>query len=107
MRPRPIDVGAHRQNTLRAKQVVRPSVANQSSTAGTVAGEADARPVEADTLFNMVSVTKAVLATAPHVLAERGFVDYEAPIARRVSPSGLQRCSGRVPHCCRPGLRWF
>jgi len=49
------------------------------------AGTADARtgaPVRADTLFNVYSVTKAVTATALHIQAERGLVDYDAPMAR-------------------------
>lgn len=49
------------------------------------AGLADpegARPVDGDTLFNVFSVTKAVAATALHVQAERGLVDYDAPVAR-------------------------
>ncbi|MBW8814195.1 MAG: beta-lactamase family protein [Caulobacterales bacterium] len=39
------------------------------------------RPVTPDTLFNVYSVTKAVAATALHIQAERGLVDYDAPIA--------------------------
>jgi len=47
-------------------------------------GLADAetgRPVDGDTLFNVFSVTKAVAATALHIQAARGFVDYEARVA--------------------------
>ena len=40
------------------------------------------RPVEASTLFPVFSVTKAVTATALHVQAERGLIDYDAPMAR-------------------------
>ncbi|MBB6426859.1 serine hydrolase domain-containing protein [Sphingopyxis sp. JAI128] len=46
-----------------------------------VADPATGRKVEADTLFNVYSVTKAVTATALHIQAERGHVDYDAPIA--------------------------
>lgn len=49
------------------------------------AGMADSetgRAVDGDTLFNVFSVTKAVVATALHIQAERGLVDYEAPVAR-------------------------
>jgi CubicO group peptidase (beta-lactamase class C family) len=49
------------------------------------AGMADpetARPVDGQTLFNVFSVTKAVAATALHVQAERGLVDYDSPVAR-------------------------
>jgi CubicO group peptidase (beta-lactamase class C family) len=48
------------------------------------AGLADAttgRPVDGDTLFNVYSVSKAVTATALHIQVERGFVDYDAPVA--------------------------
>jgi len=47
-----------------------------------VADPATGRPVRPDTLFNVYSVTKAVTATALHIQAERGLVDYDAPIAR-------------------------
>lgn len=49
------------------------------------AGLADpgtARNVDGDTLFNVYSVTKGVAATALHVQAERGLVDYDSPVAR-------------------------
>ena len=39
------------------------------------------RPVDGDTLFNVFSVSKAVTATALHIQAERGLVDYDAPVA--------------------------
>lgn len=47
-------------------------------------GVADAdsgRPVDGDTLFNVFSVSKAVTATALHIQAERGLVDYDARVA--------------------------
>lgn len=46
-----------------------------------LADPATGRTVTPDTLFNVYSVTKAVAATALHIQAERGLVDYEAPIA--------------------------
>lgn len=46
------------------------------------ADPASGRPVDGDTLFNVYSVTKAVAATALHVLAERGHIDYDAPVSR-------------------------
>jgi CubicO group peptidase (beta-lactamase class C family) len=46
-----------------------------------IADQATGRRVDADTLFNVFSVTKAVASTAIHVQAERGHVDYDAPIA--------------------------
>lgn len=40
------------------------------------------RKVDGDTLFNVYSVTKAVAATALHILADRGFIDYNAPVIK-------------------------
>lgn len=48
------------------------------------AGIADYRtgaPVRSDTLFNVFSVTKAVTATALHILADRGLIDYHERVA--------------------------
>jgi CubicO group peptidase (beta-lactamase class C family) len=39
------------------------------------------RNVEGDTLFNVFSVTKAVVATAVHMQVERGLLGYDAPVA--------------------------
>jgi CubicO group peptidase (beta-lactamase class C family) len=47
-------------------------------------GDADpatGRPVNGDTLFNVYSVTKAVAATALHMLVDRGRLAYDAPVA--------------------------
>lgn len=49
---------------------------------GGVADPATGRLVDGDTLFNVYSVTKAVAATALHLQAERGLIDYDAPVAR-------------------------
>jgi CubicO group peptidase (beta-lactamase class C family) len=49
--------------------------------AGTM-GPEDPRPVQADTLFSSFSTTKGVAATALHILADRGEIDYEAPVAK-------------------------
>jgi CubicO group peptidase (beta-lactamase class C family) len=46
-----------------------------------LADETTGRKVDGDTLFNVFSVTKAVAATCLHVQADRGLLDYEAPIA--------------------------
>jgi CubicO group peptidase (beta-lactamase class C family) len=48
-----------------------------------VYGTADSsrRPVSADTLFPVFSFSKAIAATALHLQAERGLVDYDAPVA--------------------------
>jgi len=48
------------------------------------AGVADVRtgtPVDGDTLFPVFSTTKGIVATVIHILAERGQIDYEKPIA--------------------------
>ncbi len=47
---------------------------------GGLADPDSGRPVDGDTLFNVFSVTKAVAATALHILAERGLIDYDAPV---------------------------
>lgn len=44
--------------------------------------ETRAQAVDGDTLFNVYSVTKAVAATALHILADRGQIDYDAPVSR-------------------------
>ena len=47
-----------------------------------VAERATGRPVDGDTLFTVFSVSKGVVATCAHLLAERGRMDYDAPVAR-------------------------
>src|SRR5688572_8573777 len=49
--------------------------------AGTM-GPEDPRPVQADTLFSSFSTTKGVAATALHILADRGVIDYGAPVSK-------------------------
>jgi CubicO group peptidase (beta-lactamase class C family) len=49
---------------------------------GGVADLTTGRPVDRDTLFPVFSVVKAVAAIALHIQAERGLIEYEAPIAR-------------------------
>jgi CubicO group peptidase (beta-lactamase class C family) len=44
-------------------------------------GPDDPRPVQPDSLFLSFSTTKGVAATALHILADRGLVDYDAPVA--------------------------
>lgn len=48
---------------------------------GGVADPESGRPVDGDTLFNVFSVTKGVVATALHIQAERGLIDYDRPVA--------------------------
>lgn len=45
-------------------------------------GPGDARPVEPDSLFLSFSATKGVTALAVHQLADRGLLDYDAPVAQ-------------------------
>ena len=46
-----------------------------------VADEATGRPLDGDTLFTSWSTTKGFVATCVHILADRGLLDYDAPIA--------------------------
>lgn len=48
---------------------------------GGIADPATGRPVDGGTLFNVYSVTKAVAATAVHMLVDRGRLDYDTPVA--------------------------
>lgn len=48
---------------------------------GGLADNDTGRPVDGDTLFNVYSVTKAVAATALHILVDRGHVSYDAKVA--------------------------
>lgn len=45
-------------------------------------GPDDPRPVRPDTLFLSFSTTKGVAALALHQLADRGLIDYDAPVAK-------------------------
>jgi len=47
-----------------------------------VADEETGRPVDADTIFTVFSATKGVAATALHIQAERGLIDYGAPMVK-------------------------
>jgi CubicO group peptidase (beta-lactamase class C family) len=51
-------------------------------TWGGVADGVTGRKVDGDTLFNVYSVTKAVAAVALHMQADRGLIDYNAPVTR-------------------------
>jgi CubicO group peptidase (beta-lactamase class C family) len=48
---------------------------------GGLADEGTGRKVDGNTLFPVFSVTKAVTATALHIQAERGLIDYDKPIS--------------------------
>ena len=45
-------------------------------------GPGDPRPVQAGTLFPSFSTTKGPAALALHILADRGIIDYDAPVAK-------------------------
>jgi CubicO group peptidase (beta-lactamase class C family) len=45
-------------------------------------GPEDTRPVKPDTLFLSFSTTKGIAALAVHQLADRGLLDYDAPVAK-------------------------
>src|SRR5687768_4586896 len=47
-----------------------------------LADESSNRPVDGGTLFTAFSISKGITATCVHILADRGLVDYDAPIAR-------------------------
>jgi CubicO group peptidase (beta-lactamase class C family) len=47
-----------------------------------VADRASGQPVDGQTLFTVFSTSKGIAATCAHMLAERGQLDYAAPIAR-------------------------
>ena len=49
---------------------------------GGIADETTGRKVDGDTLFPVFSLVKAVTATALHIQAERGLIEYDQPIAR-------------------------
>ena len=46
-----------------------------------LADPASGRPVDGDTLFNVSSCGKGVAATCLHMLADRGQIDYDTPVA--------------------------
>ena len=48
---------------------------------GGLADAATGRAVDGDTLFTVWSVTKGITATALHILADRGMLDFDRPVA--------------------------
>ncbi|HEY3110787.1 MAG TPA: serine hydrolase domain-containing protein [Chloroflexota bacterium] len=65
------------------------------------------RAVDGDTLFTVFSTGKGVVATALHILAERGRVDYDAPIARywpEFAANGKERVTVRDALTHRSGV---
>ena len=74
-----------------------------------VMGPHDPRPVGPDTLFNCFSTTKGVAATALHILADRGLIDYDAPVARywpQFGANGKERVTVAQAMSHQAGLRW-
>ena len=72
-----------------------------------VADSATGRVVDERTLFQVFSVTKAFTATALHLQAERGLVDYDLPIARywpEFGARGKHRITVRDALCHRAGI---
>jgi CubicO group peptidase (beta-lactamase class C family) len=57
--------------------------------------ESNKRPVDGDSLFTGFSISKGITATCIHILADRGLVDYDAPIAR-YWPEFAARGKGRA-----------
>lgn len=47
-----------------------------------LADKAEERPVNGETLFTAFSISKGITATCIHILADRGLLDYDAPISR-------------------------
>ncbi|MFD0855004.1 serine hydrolase domain-containing protein, partial [Actinomadura adrarensis] len=67
-------------------------------------------PVTTTTLFNPFSVTKAVTATALHVQAARGLIDYTAPVARywpEFGTNGKETTTVRDVLSHRAGIPWM
>jgi CubicO group peptidase (beta-lactamase class C family) len=71
---RGVETGVQVAAYLKGKLVV--------DTWGGVADEVTGRKVDGDTLFNVYSATKAVAAVALHIQADRGLIDYNAPVTR-------------------------
>jgi len=74
---------------------------------GGLADETTGRRVDENTLFPVFSVTKAVTATALHIQAERGLVDYDAPISRywpEFAANGKARATVRDALTHRAGI---
>src|SRR5581483_11117811 len=72
-----------------------------------VADPATGRAVNGDTMFTVFSVTKGVAATAIHILAERGVLEYDAPVARywpEFAQNGKARVTLRQALCHQAGI---
>ncbi len=72
-----------------------------------LADEATNRPVDGKTLFTATSVSKGVTATCIHILADRGLVDYDAPISKywpEFAANGKERATVRDALAHRVGI---
>jgi CubicO group peptidase (beta-lactamase class C family) len=72
-----------------------------------VADRASGRPVDGQTLFTVFSTSKGIAATCVHLLAERGQLDYDAPIARywpELAGAGKERATVRDALTHRVGV---
>ncbi|GMH32993.1 hypothetical protein BSKO_00827 [Bryopsis sp. KO-2023] len=61
-------------------------------------GVVDPRPVTPSTLFNVFSVTKAFAATAVHILAQKGLINYDDPVVKywpEFAENGKDECTIR------------
>lgn len=90
-------VAIHEQARARVKQAIDDAIASGKEIGvqvcayldgklvvdvwGGLADPETGRAVDGETLFNVFSVTKAVVATAVHMQVERGLLAYDAPIA--------------------------
>lgn len=68
---------------------------------GGLADPENGRLVDGNTLFNVFSVTKAVVATSVHIQAYRGLLEYDAPIAQYWPEWG---CNGKEKATVRDAL---
>ncbi len=69
--------------------------------------DAEGRPWRADTMALSFSTTKGVVATALHVLADRGLIDYDEPVAEywpEFASAGKDRITVRQILCHEAGL---
>jgi CubicO group peptidase (beta-lactamase class C family) len=73
------DARALGENGLQVAACLRGELIVEAAAGDT--GGADARAVDESTLFPIFSVSKAITATALHIQADRGLVDYDAPVA--------------------------
>ena len=71
---------------------------------------ANRRPFTADTITILMSCTKAVTAVCVHILAQRGLIDYDAPVARywpEFAAKGKESITVRDIMTHRAGLMGF